>query len=76
MSRISFHVIRGLVKITHSWNVVFSVLPQVVTVIIDHNSRIPDCVAVNFVSFQYGRYYNNIMQFGQLKFFGLLHYTW
>mmetsp|Transcript_7047 Transcript_7047/g.9783 ORF Transcript_7047/g.9783 Transcript_7047/m.9783 type:complete len:149 (-) Transcript_7047:432-878(-) len=66
MARISFHVIRRLIKVAHSGDVVLTMLSHIMAVLIDDHRCVPDGVLV-IIAFKDRAYQHHTMLPSQLR---------
>ena len=65
MSRISLHVVGGLIEVSHSRDMILSRLSHDLARVRDHDGGVPNYVPL--ISFQDGRNYNHVIGLGILK---------
>ena len=65
MSRISLHVVGGLIEVSHSRDMILSRLSHDLARMRDHDGGVPNYVPL--ISFQDGRNYNHVIGLGVLK---------
>ena len=73
---VALHVVRALVEVAHSRNVVLPVFAEHAAISVDHNSRVPQCARVFLISFQDRRYDHHapfLCQWGQKRGTWALH---
>lgn len=65
VSRISLHVVGGLIEVSHSRDMILSRLSHDLARVRDHDGGVPNYVPL--ISFQDGRNYNHVIGLGILK---------